>query len=55
MAAGEGRARLLDQLQQVPIANEDARQIGEAVPAKVERTDVQRNRRKAKIAELGEP
>ena len=45
MAAGERRARLLEQLQQIPVADEDAREIGEAVPAKVERPDVQRDRR----------
>ena len=37
MAAGHRRAGLLEQLQQIPIADEDAGEIGEAVPAQVER------------------
>ena len=36
MAAGHRRAGLLDQLQQVPIADENAGEVGEAVPAQVE-------------------
>ena len=49
MAAGKRRARLLQQLQQIPIADEDAGEVGEAVPAQVERPDVQRHRRQAEI------
>ncbi len=54
MAAGQRRAGLLQQLQQVPIADEDAGEVGEAVPAKVERPDVQRDRRQAQVRERGE-
>ena len=54
MAAGERRARLLQQLQQVPIADEDAGEVGEAVPPEVERPDVQRHRRKPEVGERDE-
>ena len=49
MAAGHRRAGLLEQLQQIPIADEDAGEVGEAVPAEVERPDVQRDRRQAEV------
>ena len=49
MTAGHRRARLLQQLQQVPIADEDAGQVGEAVPAQLEETEVERDRIQAQI------
>ena len=45
MAPRHRRARLRDQLQQIPPADQDARDIGKAIPAKVEAPDVQKNRR----------
>src|SRR6185369_10920238 len=51
MASGHRRARLPDQLQQVPVADENAGEIGEAVPAQVERADAQRYRGDAEIRE----
>jgi len=52
VAAGERRPRLLHQLQQIPIADENPGEVSEAVPAKVERSDVQRDRRQAEVGEL---
>ena len=54
VAAGERRAGLLEQLQQIPIADEDAGEVGEAVPAKVEGPDVERDRRQAEIGKRNE-
>ena len=54
VAAGERRARLLQQFQQVPIADENAGEVGKAVPAQVERPDVQRHRRQTEIRERDE-
>jgi hypothetical protein len=54
MAAGERRTRLLEQFQQVPVADEDAGQVSEAVPPEVEWPDVQRDRGNAQIGELDE-
>ena len=45
MAPRHRRAGLLDQLQQIPIADEDAGEIGEAVPAQLEEAEVERHRR----------
>jgi hypothetical protein len=45
---------LLQQLQQVPVANENAREIGKAVPAKIEGPDVQCDWREAQIRERNE-
>ena len=44
VAACERRAGLLQQLQQVPIADEDAGEVGKAVPPQIERADVERDR-----------
>ena len=55
VTARERSARLLQQLQQIPIADEDPGQIGEAIPAKIECPDMQRDWRKAQIGELREP
>ncbi len=44
VATGHRRARLAYELQQIPIADEDAGEIGEAVPSEVERTEMERNR-----------
>jgi len=49
MPAGHWRAGLLQQFEHVPIADENPGEVGEAVPAKVERADVQRDRRQAQI------
>src|SRR6476619_6278638 len=49
MAAGERRAGLLEQFQQIPVTDEDPGEVSEAVPAKIERTDVKRDRRQAEI------
>src|SRR4029079_14383250 len=54
MAASEQRARLLEELQQIPIADEDARDIGEAVPAEVERPEMQRDARQPEVRESNE-
>ena len=54
MAAGHRRAGLLQQLQQIPVADEDAGEVGEAVPAQIERADVQRDRRQAEVGERSE-
>ena len=43
MALGHRRSGLREQLEHIPIAREDAREIGQAVPAKVERPDRQRH------------
>ena len=51
MAAGHRRARLLQQLQQVPIADEDSGQIGEAVPAQLEEAEVEQGRIETKVGE----
>ena len=44
MAAGHRRAGLIQQLQQIPIADEDSGEIGEAVPAKLEPADLKNGR-----------
>ena len=54
VATRERSARLLQQLEQVPIADEDAREVRQAVPAQVERPDVQRDRRQAEVRERNE-
>ena len=54
MAPGHRRAGLPDELQQVPIADEDAGEVGEAVPAQVERADRHQDRRQAEIRERNE-
>src|SRR5204863_9751240 len=43
------RAGLLDELQQVPIANEDAGEVGEAVPAQLEEAEVDGDRRQMQV------
>ena len=45
VAPGYRRPWLPDQLEQIPVTDEDAREIGNAIPAKVEAPDVQKNRR----------
>src|SRR5881275_114204 len=54
MAPGHRRARLLEQFEQVPIADENAGEVSQAVPAKVEGADVQRDRRQAKVGKRSE-
>jgi hypothetical protein len=54
MTTRERRAGLLQQLQQVPIADENAGEVREAVPAQVEGADVQRDRRQAQIRKRNE-
>ena len=49
MAAGHRRAGLLQQFEQIPIAEEDAGEIGEAVPAQLEEAEVERDRRQAEV------
>ena len=53
MLPAHWRAGLFDQPQQIPIADENAGEIGEAVPAQIEPPDVQRDGRQAKIGEGG--
>src|SRR3546814_7865222 len=57
MATRHRRARLLDQLQQIPIADQDARQIGEGIPldrkkAEIDRYRIQAQRSKEHTSEL---
>src|SRR3546814_8873221 len=42
MATSHRRARLLDQLQQIPIADQDARQIGEEIPFDRKKDEIDR-------------
>ena len=51
MAPGHRRAGLLEQLEQIPIADEDPGEVGEAVPAQLEEAEVERDRRQAKIGQ----
>ena len=50
MAAGHRASRLPDQLQEVPIADEDAGQVRKAVPPQLEKPEVERDWIEAKIA-----
>jgi hypothetical protein len=50
MAASHRASRLLDQLQQVPIADENAGQVRKAVPPQLEESEVERDRIQAEIA-----
>src|SRR6186997_2662142 len=43
MAAGHWRAGLLDELQEVPIADEDAGEVCQAIPAQLEEAEVERD------------
>jgi hypothetical protein len=52
MAPSHGRARLADQPQQVPIAEEDAGKVGEAVPAQLEPAEVESDRIEAEAGEV---
>src|SRR4051794_29222450 len=54
MTARKRRTRLLQQLQQIPIADEDAGEVSETVPAEIEGADMQRDRRKTEIGEGSE-
>ena len=49
MAAGERRAGLGNQLEQIPIADEDSGEIAEAVPAEVENAEMQGHRRHVQV------
>ena len=51
MAPGHRRAGLLEQFEQIPIADEDAGEVGEAVPAQLEEAEVERDRRQAEVGE----
>jgi hypothetical protein len=44
MALGDRRARRLDHPRQVPIAEQDAREVGKAVPFEREEAEVERDR-----------
>ena len=45
MAFGHRRARLSKQAQQIPPMNEDARNIGQTIPAQLEKAEIERDRR----------
>ena len=49
VAPGHRRAGLLQQLQQIPIADENPGEVGEAVPAQLEEAEVERDRRQVKV------
>jgi hypothetical protein len=49
MPAGHRCAGLFNQLQHVPIANEDACQVREAVPSQLEEAEIERDRIEAEI------
>src|SRR3546814_10172436 len=52
MATSHRRARLLDQLQQIPIADQDARQIGEGIPFERKKAEIDRYRIQAQIFDM---
>src|SRR3546814_110320 len=52
MATSHRRARLLDQLQQIPIADQDARQIGEGIPFDRKKAEIDRYRIQTQIFEM---
>ena len=54
VAAGERRARLLEQFQEIPIADQDPGEIGDTVPPEVERPDREQDRRQVEIGKGGE-
>ena len=53
-AVNDVRARLAEQPQQIPIADEDADEICQAVPTQIEAPDMQGDWRQAEIGEGGE-
>ena len=53
MAPGHRRAGLGEQLQQIPPAEDDAGEVGEAVPAQLEEAEVERDRIEAEIGRSG--